>query len=105
MDFELQLGTKPLEKIHKTRIFNLKVGKQRVKTVSHTPLPHTMLLLDGTFRSTLNGGGGGLQFYTNNRFARNSPVFINFLNTFVPDCKCVTEDIFDIYYSVIINDF
>ena len=51
------------------------------------PLPHTMLLLAGTFRSTLNGGGGGLEFYTNNRFARSSPVFNNFLNTFVPDCS------------------
>ena len=50
------------------------------------PLPHTMLLLAGTFRSTLNGGGGGLKFYTNNRFARSSPVFTNFLSTFVPDC-------------------
>ena len=53
------------------------------------PLPHTMLLMDGTFRSTLNGGGGGLEFYTNNRFARSSPVFNNFLNTFVPDCRLV----------------
>ena len=52
-----------------------------------TPLHHTMLLLAGTFPSTLNGGGGGLKFYMNNRFARNSPVFDNFLNTFVPDCK------------------
>ena len=51
------------------------------------PLPHTMLLLAGTFRSTLNGGGGGLEFYTNNRFARSSPVFNTFLNTFVPDCS------------------
>ena len=34
----LQSGTKPLEKIHKTCIFNLNDGKQRVKTV--TP-PHT----------------------------------------------------------------
>ena len=41
---------------------------------SATPLPHTMLLLDGTFCSTLNGGGG-LEFYTSNRFARSSPVF------------------------------
>ena len=63
------------------------VGKQRVKTFSHTPLPHTMFLLAGTFRSTLNGGGGGLEFYTNNQFARSSPVFNNFLNTFVPDCR------------------
>ena len=78
-------GTKPLDIIHKTRIFNLNVGKQRVKTVSHTPLPHTMLLLAGTFRSTLNGGGGGLEFYMNNQFGRGSPVFNNFLNTFVPD--------------------
>ena len=45
-----------------------------------------MLLFAGTFRSTLNGGGGGLEFYMNNRFARSSPVFNNFLNTFVPDC-------------------
>ena len=82
-----QSGTKPLEKIHKTRIFNLNVGNQRVKTFSHTPLPHTMLLLAGTFRSTLNGGGGSLEFYTNNRFARSSTVFNNFLNTFVPDCS------------------
>ena len=50
------------------------------------PLPHTMLLLAGTFRSTLNGGGGGLEFYTNNRFARSSPVFNNVLNTSVPGC-------------------
>ena len=64
---ELQSGTKPLEKIHKTRIFNLNVGKQRVKTVSHTLLPHTMLLLAENFRSTLNGGGRGLEFYMNNR--------------------------------------
>ena len=57
---------------------------------SATPLlPHTMLLLAGTFRSTLNGGGGGLEFYTNNRFARSSPVFNTFLNTFVPDCRVV----------------
>ena len=35
----LRSGTKPLEKIHKTRIFNLNVGKQRVKTFSHTPPP------------------------------------------------------------------
>ena len=80
---KLQSGTKPLEKIHKTRTSNLNDGKQRIKTMSHTPLPHTMLLLAGTFRSTLNGGGGGLEFYTNNRFARSSPVFNNFLNTFV----------------------
>ena len=51
------------------------------------PLPHTMLLLAGTFCSTLIGGGGGLEFYTNNRFARSSPVFNNCLNTFVPDCS------------------
>ena len=57
---KLQSWTKPLEKIHKTRIFNLNVGKQLVKTFSHTPLPHTMLLLDGTFCSTLNGGRRGL---------------------------------------------
>ena len=31
-------------------------------------------------------GEGGLEFYTNNRFAKSSPVFNNFLNTFVPDC-------------------
>ena len=35
---------------------------------SATPLlPHTMLLLAATFRSTLNRGGGGLEFYTKNR--------------------------------------
>ena len=57
---------------------------------SATPLlPHTMLLLDGTFCSTLNGGGGGLEFYTNNRFGRSSSVFNNFLNTFVPDCSFI----------------
>ena len=55
------MGTKPLEKIHKTRIFNLNDGKQRVKTISHTPLPNTMLLLAESFRSTLDGGGGGLE--------------------------------------------
>ena len=55
-------------------------------THPHTPpAPHTMLLMAGTSRSTLNGGG--LEFYTNNRFARSSPVFNNFLNTFVPDCS------------------
>ena len=36
---DAQSGTKPLEKIHKTHIFNLNVGKQQVKTVSHTPPP------------------------------------------------------------------
>ena len=52
---------------------------------SATPSPpHTMLLVAGTLSSTLNGEGGGLEFYTNNRFARSSPVFNNFLNTFVP---------------------
>ena len=51
------------------------------------PLPHTMLLLDGTFCSTLNGGGGGLEFYTNNQFARSNLVFNNCLNTFVQDCS------------------
>ena len=66
-------GRKPLEKLYKTHIFNLYVSKQWVKTISHTP--HTMLLLDGTFCSTLNGGEGGLEFYTNNQFARSSPVF------------------------------
>ena len=50
-----------------------------------------MLLLAGTFRSTLNGGGGGLEFYTNNRFAKSSPVFNNCLNTFVPDCTSIDE--------------
>ena len=41
--------------------------------LSATPLlPHTMLLLDGTFCSTLNGGGGGFKFYTNNQFARST---------------------------------
>ena len=43
-------------------IFNLNVSKQRVKTFGHTPLPHTMLLLAGTFCSTLNGGGGAWNF-------------------------------------------
>ena len=61
--------------------------KKRVETVSHTLQPHMMLLLAGTFRSALNGGGGGLEFYTNNQFARSSPVSNNFLNTFVPDCR------------------
>ena len=84
----VQSGTKPLEKIHKRiHVFNWNVGKQRFKTFSHTPLPHTMLLLDGTFCSTLNGGGGGLEFYTNNQFARSNPVFNNCLNTFVQDCS------------------
>ena len=64
----------------------INVSKQWVKTINHTPLPHTMLLMAGTFHSTLNEGGGGLEFYTNNRFVRNSPVFNNFLNSFVPDC-------------------
>ena len=35
----LQSGTKPLEKIHKTRILNLNVGKERVKTTTTTPPP------------------------------------------------------------------
>ena len=39
---DAQSGTKPLEKIHKTHIFNLNVGKQRVKTVSHTPPPYNV---------------------------------------------------------------
>ena len=55
------------------------------------PIPHTMLLLDGTFCSTLNGGGGALEFYTNNRFARTSPVFNNFLHTFVPNFSLVLK--------------
>ena len=33
---------------------------------------------------------GGLEFYTDNRFARRSPVFDNFLNTSVPDCSCLS---------------
>ena len=99
----LQLGTKPLEKIHKTRIFNLNVGKQRVKTVSHTPLPRTMLLLGGMFRSTLNGGGGGLEFYTNNQFARSSSISNNFLNTFVPDCCCFLYQIWCVLLDLFIS--
>ena len=86
----LQSGTKPLEKLCKTRIFNLYVRKQRAETVGPPPpppLPHTMLLMAGTFNSTLNGGGGALKVFTNNRFARSSPVFNNVLNTFVPDCR------------------
>ena len=59
------------------------------KPSSTHALPHTMLLMAGTFRSTLNGGGGGLEFYTNNRFARSSSVFNNCLNTFVPDCSLI----------------
>ena len=63
----------------------MSVNNESKPSATH-PLPHTMLLLAGTFRSTLNGGGGGLEFYTNNQFARSSPVLNNFLNTFVPDC-------------------
>ena len=81
MQWNLQSGRKPLEKLYKKHIFNLYVGKQWVKTISHTPFPHTMLLMAGTFHSTLNGGGGGLEFYMNNRFARSNPVFNNVLNT------------------------
>ena len=60
--------------------------KNESKPSATPPLPHTMLLLDGTFCSTLNGGGGGLEFYTNNQFARSNPVFNNCLNTFVQEC-------------------
>ena len=61
------------------------------KPSARPPLPHTMLLMAGSFRSTLNGGGGVLEFYTNNRFARSSPVSNNVLNTFVPDCSLAVE--------------
>ena len=31
-------------------------------------------------------GGGGLEYYTKNGFAKSNPVFNNVLNTFVPNC-------------------
>ena len=52
-----------LETIHKTHIFNLNVGKQRVKTFSLTPPPPYKLLLDSAifsvaFNIVWRGGGG-----------------------------------------------
>ena len=64
------------------------VNNESKPSATH-PLPHTMMLLAGTFCSTLSGGGGGLEFYTNNWFARSSPVCNNFLNTVVPDCSFI----------------
>ena len=82
-------GQNLLRKFIKHVYSTLTSANNESKPSATTPLPHTMLLLAGTFHSTLNGGGGGLEVYTNNRFARNSPVFNNFLNTFVPDCRCI----------------
>ena len=40
-----QSGTKLLEKKYKTCLSYLNFGKEQRKTVSHTPLPHAMLLM------------------------------------------------------------
>ena len=85
--YYLQSRTKPLETIHKTRIFNLNVGKQRVKTFSHTPPPPYNVALGWNFLFNIEWGRGGLEFYTNHQFARSNPVFNNCLNTFVQDCS------------------
>ena len=91
----------------------MSVNNESKPSATH-PLPHTMLLLAGTFRSTLNGGGGGLEFYRNNRFARSSSVFNNFLNTFVLDCSSKHNEkpvglvfIFyrDGYLTVVVHNF
>ena len=64
-----QSGTKPLEKLYKTCIiFNLNVGKQRVKTY------------------TLNGGGGAWNFTKKKKDLQKVVLFFNnVLKTFVPD--------------------
>ena len=62
--------------------------KKRVKTL----LPPPYNVAHG-WKFSFNGGGGGLEFYTNNRFARSSPVFNNFLITFVPDCSYLGESV------------
>ena len=57
---KLQSGTKLLEKINKTRIFNLNVGKQRVKTFSHTPPPPYNVALGWNFLFNIEWGRRGL---------------------------------------------
>ena len=52
------------------------------------PLPHTMLLLDGTFCSTLNGGGGGLEFYTNHQVILFSTIVSTLLSKIVASQSC-----------------
>ena len=59
-------------------------------TPSLCPSLTTMLLMAGTFSHLSfniegGGGGGGLEFYTHkNRFAKSSPAFKSFCNTFIP---------------------
>ena len=57
------------------------------KPSDHPPPSPIHYNVANIFHSTLNGGGGGSEFYTNNRFMRSSPVFNNVLNTLVPDCS------------------
>ena len=79
------MGTKPLEKIHKTCIFNLNVSVNNKSKPSATP-PYNVAL-GWNLLFNIEWGGGALEFYMNNQFTRSSSVFNNFLNTFVPDCS------------------
>ena len=80
---KLQSRTKPLETIHKTRIFNLNVCKQWVKTFSHTPPPPYNVALGWNVLFNIEWGRRGLGILHE---PSSNPVFNNCLNTFVQDC-------------------